>query len=127
MHQDTPKTAYLRERPFLVVKIFTRPIKGVNTSRKGWMSDPRNTITDETPVVIERVSSKQLTEASIVIDLIGNIMVKNHTELSDEEALVIFTKKYSDIIEQGRNNWARRRLIDDHQRDRPISVHEVAN
>jgi hypothetical protein len=109
--QDTPKFAYLRNRPFLVVEIFVTPASTkshgrARTEKKGWMKDQKNISHVENPMIVDRVKDKHLTGAAVIIDLLQDVVLKNRLDDSNEEVLTHYKQKYSHIIEQGKNSWS---------------------
>lgn len=118
--QDTPATAYLRDRPFLLIQFFKVPArpdgaKRTLTERKGWMNEPRNVAIKEYPLIVDRVSAKQLNYSGIVIDVIRDTVIKKSTTEPDSDILARYSTKYADIIERGRAVWLSRTVR--HTRD----------
>ena len=111
--QDSPKFAYLRNRPFLVVDIYITPAvpKGqerTRTERKGWMKNENNISHSEDPHIVDRVKDKHLTQATVIIDLLRDTVIKNRLDDSNEAVLTHYKQKYSSMINQGQTTWANR-------------------
>lgn len=115
--KDVSHFDYLRYRPFLVIDVSTQPAANVQTKRKGWTESVKNLKVMENPSVVDRVSDKIMRQATVIIDIMNDVIVKNRLRLktdkidaatSDAEILEYYKTKYSDIVEQGRNAWALR-------------------
>ena len=115
--KDVSRFDYLRYRPFLVIEVSTQPAANVRTGRKGWTESVKNLSFMENPSVVDRVSDKIMRQATVIIDIMNDVIVKNRLRLttdkidaatSDVEILEHYKMKYSDIVEQGRNAWALR-------------------
>ena len=103
-HQDTPKTAYLRHRPFLVVDYYTVPFettkvgRTVRTERKDWMTEKGSTSIMANPYVVSRIKDAHLKQAAIIIDLQRDVVIKNRLSDTDAEVLQHCKEKYYNII-----------------------------
>lgn len=69
---------------YLVAFYHMRPRPGVNTARKGWMSDPNNLRYDER-VEITRGLKKDTVSAKVILDLSNKQVVKNGFEQEKKE------------------------------------------
>jgi hypothetical protein len=110
-NQDTPKFAYLRNRPFLVIEIYINPASTkshdrVRTEKKGWMKDEKNISHAENPMVVDRIKDKHLIGAAVIIDLLRDVVLKNRLDDSNEEVLAYYKQKYAGMIEQGKTSWS---------------------
>ena len=103
---------YLRHRPFLVITQTGRAARHVKTEKPGWAKDGANWDVTERPIVVDRVSDKMLTEASIIIDLLNTSLVKNRFESSGqpEKVLEYYLGKYSNEVTQGMQMWTSQML-----------------
>lgn len=115
--RDAPKFAYLRNRPFLLISFYKVPanpsgVSRTRTERKGWMQDQRNLVTNEHPLIVDRVSDKQLVNSGIIIDIMAGKVIKNCLTNTADDVLTHYRAKYADIIERGRNMWIRQALGD---------------
>jgi hypothetical protein len=115
-YQDTPKFAYLRQRPFLVIERYLVPanrrgLDRVKTERKNWMQDERNISVEEYPSVVDAIKTQHMASASLIIDILRDRVIKNRLNESDDAVLTLYKRKYSNIIEQGRNKWAYQQAI----------------
>ena len=107
---DTPKFAYLRNRPFLLVQFFRGPAipTGPNhtrTERKGWLNGKGNVVINEYPLIVDRVSDKQLANSGLIIDLLANSVIKNSTSDDDSSVLADFGAKYADLVSRAKQVW----------------------
>lgn len=105
---------YLRNRPFLIVKELARPAASAKTGKKGWMDEPGQLDRFEQPSIVDRVSSKHMVEAAIIIDLLNRKMVKNRyaSAASPEQFLEYYLEKYAEQITEGLQIWARRSALE---------------
>ena len=103
---------YLRHRPFLVITQTGRAARHVKTEKPGWAKDGANWDVTERPVVVDRVSDKMMTEASIIIDLLNTSLVKNRFQSSGqpEKVLEYYLGKYSNEVTQGMQIWTSQML-----------------
>lgn len=103
---------YLRHRPFLVVTQKGNAAKHVNTAKAGWAVEGANWDVTERPVIVDRVSDKMLTEASIIIDLLNSTLVKNRFQSSgqDNKVLEYYLGKYSQEVTEGIKIWTSQML-----------------
>jgi len=96
----------LRNRPFLIVTMVTRPAKGVNTSKKGWHEKPGSVDIFERPYVKDRISDNDIAEASVVIDILNRTVVKNRYEaVPDAVAAAYYLDKYRDQVKKAMTVW----------------------
>lgn len=95
-------------RPYLVITLVHRPREGVDTSKKGWAENPRNITAFERPVVTDRLTRKIETEASFIIDIMQQRVVKSRLEKPEHEVVNYFLDKYDDLIKRGLNAWSRK-------------------
>lgn len=114
MTNDISRFDNLRHRPFLVINVSFHPAKGVRTERKGWKTDKNNIALQEHPQLVDRISNRILREATVIIDIISESVIKNRIRMSldtvdpetlDAQVLQHFMGKYHDLIQQGRNSW----------------------
>lgn len=102
------KERYLRNRPFLIIKISRRPAKAANvrTEMKGWGDDPGKWSTFEQPSVVDRVNSIHEREAAVIIDVLNGTVVKNQfSGNSDEEVVNHYLTKYKAQVTQAMDIW----------------------
>ena len=107
---DAPKTAYLRNRPFLVVARLARPAQSARTNMKGWMSIQANVDVQEEPIIVDRITDDHLISATVIVDLLRETVIKNRTKDDAESLLASYKAKYSNIIQQGIQASMRRNL-----------------
>ena len=97
---------YLRGRPFLVINVIHSAAKGTRTERKGWHLTAENWQSNDAPSIVDRVSKKILENATVIIDLVNNKLIKNrYQDNSSEEILKHFTDKYPNEIAQVIAHW----------------------
>ena len=75
--KTTSKFDYLRFRPFLVIEMWYHPNEKVRTNRKGWWNDKANVKSEEVPSVVSHIDETILRRASIIIDVLKNVVIKN--------------------------------------------------
>lgn len=90
-----------KKRPYLCVVLSSIPNDGVDTKKKGWVSQ-ENTKLKETSWFVDNVSNKLMAESHVVIDILNRNLVKNrYQETIDKETLVNFyISKYGEKIVQ---------------------------
>lgn len=93
----------LHGRPFLVVNTIFRP-KG-NDLKKGWNEDQKNWDVFENPIIVDKVSSKMMADATVIIDLFANDVVKSRHTMKDTMTLDLYTSRYKDLCEEGVATW----------------------
>ncbi len=113
------KFDYLYNRPFLCISHFKQPAAGrkVKTERKDWMKDTQNVTIKEQPLLVDRVTYKHMRQSSVIIDILGDCIIKNRLRSNEEsdsdldparydtQILEYFKGKYADIIEQATHAW----------------------
>jgi hypothetical protein len=97
---------YNRYRPFLVVSMTGVPQRGAKTSEKGWSEKANAWNVLESPVIVDRVSNKMMTEASVIIDILNTKVVKNRYG-NDEEVVKYYLGKYSAEISESIRIWSK--------------------
>jgi hypothetical protein len=111
----------LRNRPFLVVNTLFRPATVGNklggntrTHKKGWMEETGNTAMFERAWIVDRVSSKTMREATVIIDIMQSGAIKNRYDtfdenaISDEQVVEHYLGKYMDKCKEGLDLWLSR-------------------
>jgi hypothetical protein len=103
---------YLRNRPFLVITQTGRAARHVKTEVPGWAVEQNNWAVTERPVIVDRISDKMMTEASIIIDLLNTKLVKNRFAETghDEKVMEYYLGKYSTEVTQGMQIWTSQML-----------------
>lgn len=100
---------YHSKRPFLMIAISHHPVKGVNTSVKGWGSEPNNWDTRESITVVDRVNKKHLTDYAVIIDILNGTAVKNRFIDTDTKIVVEhYLKKYKQEAVEATDIWISR-------------------
>lgn len=98
MITPTANPGYLRDRPFLIVDIYQVPNPRVRTNRKGWLNDPTNVTDKEHPTVVTRITDHHLRQASVIIDLLNDRVIKNRLVFDNVVVLSQYKNKYADLI-----------------------------
>jgi hypothetical protein len=99
----------LRERPFLIINSIFRPKRHVKTEKKGWAESNDNFDIFESPSVVDRVSSRHMTEATVIIDINNKRTLKNRFEAADDaEVADHYLTKYADQVNQAMDIWNRK-------------------
>lgn len=102
------KERYLRNRPFLIIKIARRPATGTNvrTEQKGWGDEPGKWSTFEQPSVVDRVNATHQRDAAVIIDVLNGTVVKNQfIDNSAEEVVNHYLNKYKAQVTQAMDIW----------------------
>lgn len=107
----------LRHRPFLIVNTIQRPVKPSITRVAGWAETEANWSIFENPYVVDSVKTKQLIEATVIIDVMRSTVIKSRfTEVSEEEVLHHYLDKYKEQVKEAIDLWmtkmARRMQVD---------------
>lgn len=99
------KPNYLRHRPFLVVTTIRRPRAGVKTERAGWGDFDENWSVFERPTVVDSVTPKIMSEATVIIDVLGKSIVKNGYQ--NDAALVVqhYLEKFARECDEAVSIW----------------------
>ena len=102
-----PRTEkYLRNRPFLVIGIISRPSQGVNTSKPGWAGVTGSTTVYEQPSLVDRVNDSHLKNASVIIDVINGKIVKNtFKDTPASEVVNHYLEKYRPQVTEAMDIW----------------------
>lgn len=93
-------------RPFLVVTVLYSAKPFVRTNRKAWNDNPNNWRSTELPLVVDKLTKRHIAEASVIIDLTDNTVVKNRfPDVANEDVVKHYTNKYADSIAQAVSLW----------------------
>jgi hypothetical protein len=94
-------------RPFLVITHIKTPAKGQRTNLQGWTKDAEWD-THESMKVVDRLNTKTLTSASIILDILDEKVVKNrYDNIPNQEIFDEYVKKYVEDIQEGLIAWVR--------------------
>lgn len=105
----TEKVVYHSKRPFLVVDLYRRPVKGTRTSRKGWGDEDSAWDISENPYVVDRLTTRHMQSASAILDIFAGSVVKNRfPNTTDADLFAHYTKTYSTKIQEALAVWYRR-------------------
>jgi hypothetical protein len=103
---NTARKPDLRNRPFLVINAIVRPLRGVNTSEKGWTEKQGAFTTYERVKVVDRVSANIMRDAYCILDLTRREVVTSRFDhMENEKVFEHFLEKYQDVCEQGMRAW----------------------
>lgn len=93
---------YLRNRPFLIIKVSQNPARGVKTEQKGWTDRPGAIATHEQNYIVDRVTPKLIREASVIIDILNKTCVVNNVYPDTDKATLVeyFISKHPGEIAQ---------------------------
>jgi len=91
---------------YMIITHTSRPIKGLNTNRKGVLDDPDNWETSEKMVITDNLSRQLMTTGSIILDLIGGKVVKNRFEAKDTTVFREYVSRYQPDITAALKIWA---------------------
>jgi hypothetical protein len=109
---------YLSKRPFVVITNRYRPAPGARTEQKGW-ADRAGWQTLEEMTVVDRVTDKHTTYATVIIDVMEAKVVRNglKANTTDEEVLTHFMGKYKKQISEAVSIWMERKAYEKAQTD----------
>jgi len=96
---------YLRNRPFLVIRIKRMPEKHARTEKAGWMKQDLNWRDAEEREVVDSVTPKVMREAAIIIDIINQTTVKDRTGGNSTQTALRYLAKYKADVERAMMIW----------------------
>lgn len=106
------KLRNLRNRPFLIVKTIQRVAKDqngrnvVDTAIKGWGDNPNHWSLFENRTIADRVSDKNMREATVIIDIMrGECVTHRFPSVTDDEVVQHFLEKYQEDCRQAIDVW----------------------
>jgi hypothetical protein len=100
----TEKTDYRSHRPFLIIDMIHSPAPHVRTNVKGWMDVEGNLKTTEVPYLVDRLAPRHLRQATVILDVFNNKLVKNRfSDTTDEQVYQHYARKYGEHIMQAVN------------------------
>ena len=104
---------YNRGRPFLVINRSLSPSKGENTSSTNWGKTAKWQV-DEEIIIVDRVTDNHMIQATVIIDILQQIMVKNRysAETNNEIVLKHYMETYKEHITDGIRTWMQNTLQD---------------
>lgn len=81
---------------YLIAHYIQKPKAGVNTSQKGWMSDPNNIRWDEAMTITQGIRKKDRL-ADVILDLTERRVVANkfNTDRSFDEIIAYYMENYT--------------------------------
>lgn len=97
---------YNRGRPFLVINRSLSPSKGENTSSTNWGKTAKWQV-DEEIIIVDRVTDNHMVQATVIIDILQQIMVKNRYSAETDNATVLkhYMETYKEHITNGIQTW----------------------
>ena len=108
----TNKIDYERFRPFLIIDLYNIAADHVKSHIKGWTEDPKNWISRENPYVVDRINDKHRKQASVIIDLLNETLIKNRfSGTPGEEVIAHYRTKYASQIAEAMDMWRAREGI----------------
>ena len=119
-------------RPFLVITHIKTVKPGTRTGLTGWMTEDSFDI-HEDMVVVDRLPDRMLRTASIIIDILGEKVVKNRYNVENSELYTQYVEKYVEDIQEGMTAWVRKNpdnieaLMDWCQRYAPEAFNTAVN
>lgn len=106
------KMDYLRFRPFLVIDLYNSPADHVKTHMKGWTGLPKNWMSRENPYVVDRINTKHMKQATVIIDLMNKKLIKNRfSGTPGDEVIAHYQSRYSTQIAEAMDIWRAREGI----------------
>jgi hypothetical protein len=104
----------LRFRPFLVIEMWYSPAKSkehgpgrTRTEQKGWWNIKENVKTDEVPSIVNHISSNTLQRATVIIDIVNDVVLKNTVNVpanAFDVKTITYKKKETDSILKRKKN-----------------------
>lgn len=114
---------YHRDRPFLIITRHASPSDGEKTESKDWLKESRWKV-EEMVSIVDRVTNKHLSEATIIVDILKRSLVKNRfTEEEPSEVLSHYLKTYKNHISEGISIWMRNKTTN--LGDAEIFIHDL--
>lgn len=99
---------YLSKRPFLIITNKFLPSKGAQTQQKNW-TEKSGWQTNEEMSVVDRVTSKHTSMATVIIDVMEAKVIKNgFVESSNDEIMQHFMTKYKAQLTEAIDIWMSR-------------------
>jgi hypothetical protein len=99
---------YLSKRPFLIINTKFLPGPGAKTSTPGWTETSGWNVTEEVAIV-DRITNKHRTYATLIIDILEAKCIKNGFEDSkNDDASAHFMTKYKEQIKEAVGIWLER-------------------
>lgn len=92
---------------YLVVNEIFRPNSHVRTHKAGWHQQPGAwTSAERVSIVDGTLKRNVLAEASVVIDLVHNTVLKNRGGDADKAVSALYLERYQDDIKQALMIWS---------------------
>lgn len=114
---------YNKDRPFLIIEHRSIPSDGVRTEEKGW-GDEETWQVNELVSIVDRVTNKHLTEATLVIDILKRNLIKNRfVEGDPNEILKHYLSTYKGHITEGVSIWMKRKTTTTEEAE--IFIHDL--
>lgn len=96
------------QRPYLVITVVERPSNRARTNKAGWADAPKAMDLFERPQMVDKLTRKVLSEASFIIDILQNKVVKDRYGKPEAEVINHFLEKYDGLVRQGMDVWMRK-------------------
>lgn len=94
--------------PYLIATYSKTPVQGQNTSIKDWGKSGKWAV-KETVYFEDKIKTKHMTEAHVIIDLINMKIIKSRfDDDSEEETIDYYLSKYSSRIQQAIYKWIKK-------------------
>jgi hypothetical protein len=99
---------YLSKRPFVIITNRYTPGPHAQTQKKGW-SDTAGWVVNEEMTVVDRVSAKHQSYATVIIDVMEAKVIRNSFEdMTNDALLTHYMTKYKAQIQQAISVWMER-------------------
>ena len=94
-------------RPFLVITHIKTVKPGIRTGITGWMTEDSFDV-HEDMVIVDRLKPRMTSHASIILDILGEKVVKNRYDVTNAELYTQYIEKYLEDVQEGMIAWARK-------------------
>lgn len=99
---------YLRNRPFLVITHVQRPSKSIDTRKAGWSTPDTEWDVSENMIVVDRIKTHQMNQATVILDLLHGKVVKNRFGDNNTAVFKAYFDRYQQDIVEALKTWGRK-------------------
>ena len=106
---------YNRDRPFLVITRHSMPSANEKTETKNWLKEGKWRV-DEMVMIVDRVTNKHMSEATVIIDILKRQLIKNRfAEDTPDDVIKHYLTNYKEHITDGIHSWMKRKTKTDEE------------
>ena len=103
---------YNKGRPFLIITQHLTPMKGENTSLKGWGKTGKKNL-QEIVTISETIKNSHMVQATVIIDIVKRKVVKSRYPDTHEEVISHYLEQYKKHVAEGIQVWMAGRSYDE--------------